>query len=66
MLGVPSSILKHYSRVTAGIDVMHVNGVGFLINTSKHIRFIQCICTRNKSDSMFVAAIKKMDNIYKL
>jgi hypothetical protein len=25
VLGVPPSILKHYSKVTVGIDVMHVN-----------------------------------------
>ena len=66
ILGVPPSILKHYSEVTVGIDVMHVNGVAFLIATSKHIRFIQCICIRNKSDDMYIAAIKKMDDIYKL
>jgi hypothetical protein len=66
IFGVPPSILKHYSKVTVGITVMHVNGVGFLINTSKHIRFIQCICIRNKSDDMYIAEIKKMDNVYKL
>jgi hypothetical protein len=32
VLGVPPSILKHYSKVTVGIGVMHVNGVAFLIN----------------------------------
>ena len=66
ILGVPPSILKHYGEVTVGIDVMHINGVAFLINISKHIKFIQCICIRNKSDVMYVAAVKKMDNIYKL
>jgi hypothetical protein len=44
---------------------MHVNGVAFLINISKHIKFIQAICIRNKSDDMYVEAIKKMDNVYK-
>jgi hypothetical protein len=66
ILGVPPSILKHYGEVTVGMDVMHVNGVAFLINVSKHIKFIQCICIRNKSDDMSIAAITKMDNIYKL
>jgi hypothetical protein len=66
ILGVPPSILKHYGKVTVGFDVMHINGLAFLINTAKHIKFIQCICIRNKSDDMYVAANKKMDNIYKL
>ena len=65
VLGVPPSILKHYSEVTIGIDVMHVNGVAFLINISRHIKFIQAICIRNKSDDMYVEAIRKMDTIYK-
>jgi hypothetical protein len=66
ILGVPPSILEHYGTVTVGIDVMHVNGLAFLINVAKHIKFIQCICIRNKSDDMFIAAITKMDNIYRL
>ena len=40
ILGVPPSILKHYGEVTVGIDVMHINGVAFLINIAKHIKFI--------------------------
>jgi hypothetical protein len=66
IIGVSPSIIEHYSEVTVGIDVIHVNGVAFLINISKHIKFIQCICIRNKSDNMFVVAIRKMDNVYKL
>jgi hypothetical protein len=62
----PPSILEHYSKVTVGIYVMHVNGTPYLINTAKHLKFIQCICIRNKSDAIYVAAIKKMDAIYKL
>jgi hypothetical protein len=66
ILGVPPSVLEHYSKVTVGIDVMHVNGMPYLINTAKHLKFIQCICIRNKSDAIYVAAIKRMDSIYKL
>jgi hypothetical protein len=43
---------------------MHVNSMPYLINTSKHIKFIKCICIRNKSDYIYVSAIKKMDAIY--
>jgi hypothetical protein len=64
-LGVPLSILKHYSKVTVGMDVMHVNGVTYLINISKHIKFLQVICIRNKFDDMIIEAVKRMDNIYK-
>jgi hypothetical protein len=66
VLGVPPSILKHYSKVTVGMDVMHVNGVAYHINISKHIKFIQVICIRNKSDDIIIEAVKRMDNIYKL
>jgi hypothetical protein len=66
ILGVPPSILKHYGEVTVGFDVMHINELAFLINIAKDIKFIQCICIRNKPDDMYIAAIKKMDNIYKL
>ena len=43
VLDLPRSIVDRYTKVTMGIDVMHINGNKFLIAISEHIGYIQTI-----------------------
>ena len=45
---LPQYIVKHYSQVSLYIDVMHVNGIMFLVGVSKHIGLIQCVCVSER------------------
>ena len=46
---IPQHIVKNYSKVSLYIDVMHVNGIMFLLGISMHIGLIQCVCIRKKN-----------------
>ena len=39
-----SYIIEEYSDVSLYIDVMHVNGIMFLVSASKYIGLIQSVC----------------------
>ena len=57
---VPEHITKNYSKVSLYIDVMHVNGLMFLMSVSKHIGLVQCVCIRKKNREKFLEAILLM------
>ena len=57
---VPEHIAKNYLKVSLYIDVMHVNGLMFLMSVSKHIGLVQCICIRKKNREKFLEAILMM------
>ena len=40
---VPQHIVQNYSNVSLYIDVIHVNGIMFMVDVSKHIGIAQCI-----------------------
>jgi hypothetical protein len=46
---IPPSIIKEYSEVHLSIDVMHINGIKFLISCSKHIGLLQTYCVRKNN-----------------
>ena len=62
---IPEHIAKNYSKVNLYIDVMHVNGIMFLISVSKHIGLVQCICIRKKNREKFLEAILLMIKVYR-
>ena len=37
---VPQHIAKNYSKISLYVDVMHVNGIMFLVSVSKHIGLV--------------------------
>jgi hypothetical protein len=41
---IPSNIIKECSNVHLSVDIMHVNGIKFLISRSKHIGLLQTYC----------------------
>ena len=62
----PPSIIERYGMVTLGIDVMHINKRPFVLAVSKHIKYFQCIRTRNKTAETFMNTIRKMKTGYQL
>jgi hypothetical protein len=62
---VPSNIIKEYSNVHLSIDVMHVNGIKFLISHSKRIGLLQTYCVRKDNREAILECILKMIQTYK-
>jgi hypothetical protein len=62
---IPSNIIKEYSKVHLSIDVMHVNGIKFLISHSKHIGLLQTYCVRKNNREAILECILKMIQTYK-
>ena len=52
--------------VTLGFDIMHINKRLFILSVSKHIKYFQCIGTRNKTVKTFMCTIGKMKAEYQL
>jgi hypothetical protein len=65
ILDVPSNIIKEYSNVHLSIDVMHVNGIKFLVSHSKHIGLLQTYCVRKNNWEAILECILKMIQTYK-
>jgi hypothetical protein len=61
---VPLYIAREYCDVHLSIDVMHVNGINFLISFSKHIGMIQSYCIRKKNKQTYLDGILAMLRIY--
>jgi hypothetical protein len=62
---LPSTIIKEYSKVHLSIDVMHVNGIKFLISYSKHLGLLQTYCVRKNNRETILKCILKMIQTYK-
>jgi hypothetical protein len=62
---LPPSIIKEYSEVHLSIDIMHVNGIKFLISCSKHIGLLlQTYCVRKSNQEAILTFILKMMQTY--
>jgi hypothetical protein len=62
---IPSDIIKEYSKVHLSINVIHVNGIKFLISHSKHIGLLQTYCVRKNNQEAILECILKMIQTYK-
>jgi hypothetical protein len=62
---IPPVIMKEYSDVHLSIDIMHVNGIKFLISFSKHIGLLQTYCVRHNNRQTILDCILKMVQTYK-
>lgn len=49
--GILSHIVKNYSKVSLNIDIIHVNGIIFLMGMSNHIGLIQYVYIRKNGRS---------------
>jgi hypothetical protein len=61
---IPSNIMEEYSNVHLSMDIMHVNGIKFLISHSKHIGLLQTYCVRKNNRDAILACILKMTQSY--
>ena len=57
---LPQHILDNYTKTSPYIDVIHINGIMFMVNASKYIGLIQCVCICNKHRNNFFEAILSM------
>jgi hypothetical protein len=62
---IPPIIIKEYSEVHLSIDVMHVNGIKFLISCSKHIGLLQTYCVRKNNQEAILDCILRMVQTYR-
>jgi hypothetical protein len=62
---IPPLIAKEYCDVYLPLDVMHVNGVSFLISFSKHIGLIQSYCIRRNNKQKYLDGILAMIRMYR-
>jgi hypothetical protein len=55
---LPSNIIKEYSNVHLSMDIMHVNGIKFLIiSHSKHIGLLQTYCVRKNNRNAILSCV---------
>jgi hypothetical protein len=62
---LPPNIIKEYTDVHLSIDVMHVNGIRFLISYSKHIGLLQTYCVRKNNRETILDCISMMMKTYR-
>ena len=60
------SILQKYRKVTLGVDILHINKIPYMVSIAKHIKFMQCLCIRDKTLKVSMKIIKKMKSPYVL
>jgi hypothetical protein len=58
---IPPNIIKEYSNVHLSINVMHVNGIRFLISHSNHIGLLQTYCVRKNNRETILSCILQND-----
>lgn len=66
MTDVPPEVLKVYKNITVSIDVMHVNGIAFLVGISHHLSFIQCSGVSSQKDKHLCKCIHQFDQMYQM
>ena len=64
VLPLPKYIMNKLENITLAIDVMHVNGVAFLVSKSIHIRYYQAIPLSMKDKDNIWDALKFMMSEY--
>ena len=62
--GLPASILSRYREVTICVDIMHVNGIPFLLTISKHIHFGTVEALPNRKLPAIWKAVKGVVRLY--
>jgi hypothetical protein len=62
---IPPLIAKEYCDVYLSLDVMHVNGIRFLILFSEHIGLIQSYCIQRNNKQKYLYGILAMIRMYR-
>ena len=61
---VPNTILDKYKEVTICCELMHINGIGFLITISRHIMFATGSMIKNRKVEKIVGGITQVHKLY--
>ena len=61
---VPKTILDKYKEVTICCDLMHINGIGFLITISRHIMFATGTMIKNRKVDHITDGITQVHKLY--
>ena len=61
---VPKTILDKYKEVTICCDLMHINGIGFLIIISRHIMFATESMIKNRKVEHIADGITQVHKLY--
>jgi hypothetical protein len=62
---LPPNIIKEYADVHLSINVMHVNGIKFLISYLKHIGLLQTYCVWKNNRDTILDCISMMTKAYR-
>ena len=60
----PKTILDKYKEVTICCDLMHINGIGFLITISQHIMFATGSMIKNRKIEHIADGITQVHKLY--
>ena len=60
----PKTILDKYKEVTICCDLMHINGIVFLITISRHIMFATRIMIKNRKVEHIADGITQVHKLY--
>ena len=61
---VPKTILDKYKEVIICCDLMHINGIGFLITISRHIMFATVSIIKNRQVEHIAYGITQLHKLY--
>jgi Reverse transcriptase (RNA-dependent DNA polymerase)/Zinc knuckle len=64
-IAMPLDIYEQYRNMVVAGDIMHVNGMIFLVTISRHLRFATTELLKNQRNETILRAIKNVINIYK-
>ena len=62
---MPAGIYERYKNMVVAGDIMHVNGMTFLVTISRHLRFATTELLKNQKNETILRAIKNVINVYK-
>jgi len=61
---LPTEIAQRHGEVTIEADIMYINGIPFVVTTSRHIHFCTAELIKNEKSATIATAIKQVTQIY--
>jgi len=61
---LPTDIAQRHGEVTIEADIMYINGIPFVVTTSRHIHFCRAELIKNDKSTTIATAIKQVIQIY--
>ena len=61
---LPIEIAERHGIVTLEADIMYINGIPFVVTTSRHIHFCTAELIKNEKSTTIATAIKQVIQVY--